>query len=375
MANPRTYGALVTFLSRDILLFSLQDTFALQVCKLTTAGIEAAPILQTLCSLKLPGILSFQQVADLRLSQPSPLSGNHHPASPQRSRSRFPFRSDPEDDIIAFDVLFCDDQGRRVIFVARRRAILSLAIATLRATSMQPATRAWEEWGPRMMHWMDLGPLHDLISLAGSRFVKYSHLRDHFMLGLRDFNSYRVHARSAHDKTVTAAAGGGVAHQAVLSAEACFEEDVVSELPFVSIRKENVMSHVLLDDEWMAEILVRGLFFFRAFLPACDSMRAHNLCPAATDSGIKLRNRRSFSSVQSLHLRSCALDRLLLQIQVSCGLSFADELQLMCRGNRGPTIMEVSRCNILNDPTMPDANPWHRSGNPKYEPTRYICYS
>ena len=266
MANPGTYGALVTFLSRDILLFALRDTFALQVCKLTTAGIEAAPILQTLCSLKLPGILSFQQVADLRLSQPSPLSGNHHPASPRRPRSRFPFRSDPEDDILAFDVLFRDDQGRRIIFVVRRRAILSLAIATPRATSMHPATRAWEEWGPRMTHWMDLDPLNDSISLAGSRcvLVKYSHLRDHFVLDLRDFNSYRVHARSAHDKTVTAAAGGVVAHQAVLSAEACFEEDVVSELPFVSIRKENVGSRVLLDDEWMAEILVRGLFLSRS---------------------------------------------------------------------------------------------------------------
>jgi hypothetical protein len=270
MAKPGTYGALVTFLSRDILLFALRDTFALQVCKLTTPGIEAAPILQTICSLKLPSLLSFQQIADLRLSQPSPLSGNHHPASPQRSRSVFPFRSDPEDDILAFDVHFRDDLGRRIIFVARRRALLSLAAAIPQATGMQPATRAWEDWGPRMTHWMELDPLNDSISLAGSRcvLVKYSHLRDHFVLDLRDFNSHRVRARSAHDKTVTA----------VLSAEACFEEDVVSELPFVSIRKENVGSRVLLDDEWMAEILVRGLFFSRALLPASDPVRAHNLC-------------------------------------------------------------------------------------------------
>jgi hypothetical protein len=280
MAKPGTYGALVTFLSRDILLFALRDTFALQVCKLTTAGIEAAPILQTICSLKLPGLLSGQQIADLRLSQPSPLSGNHPPASPQRSRSVFPFRSDPEDDILAFDVHFRDDQGRRIIFVARRRTILSLAVATPQATSMQFATRAWEDWGPRMTHWMELDPLNDSISLAGSRcvLVKYSHLRDHFVLDLRDFNSYRVRARSAYDKTVTAGAGSVRAHQAVLSAEACFEEDVVSELPFVSIRKENVGSRVWLDDEWMAEILVRRLFFFRVILSATDLVRAHNFC-------------------------------------------------------------------------------------------------
>lgn len=145
------YGALVTFLSHDILLFGLKDTFALQVCKLTRAGSEAAPILQTLCSLKLPGLLSSQQIADLRLSQPSPLSRNHRPSSSQQSQSVFPFRSDPEDDIIAFDVYFRDDHGRRIIFVAHRRALHSLAVAS-QGASIPPATRAWEDWGPRTTH-------------------------------------------------------------------------------------------------------------------------------------------------------------------------------------------------------------------------------
>ena len=260
MMNRGTYGALATFLSHDILLFALRDTFALQVCKLTTTGIESAPILQTLLSLQLPSLLSGQQIADLRLAQPSPLSGNHHTASPQQSLSVFPFRSDPADDILAFDVYFRDDRGRRVIFVARRCALLSLAIAP-QGASMQPSTRMWEDWGPRTTHWMELDPLNDSISLAGSRcvLVKYSHLRDHFVLDLRDFNPYRVRARSSRNKTATVAAVGVAAHQAVLAAEACFEQDVVSELPFVSIRKENVGSCVLLDDEWMAEILVRQL--------------------------------------------------------------------------------------------------------------------
>jgi hypothetical protein len=261
-------------------VFALRDTFALQICKLTTASIEATPFLQTFCELKLPSLLGGQQIADLRLSQPSPLSGNHHPTSPLRSLSAFPFRSNPEDDILAFDIYFRHDQGRRIIFVARRRALLSLAAAAPQATSMQPATKAWEDWGPRTTHWMELDPLNDSISLAGSRcvLVKYSHLRDHFALDLRDFNPYRVRARSAHDKTVTAAACGGFSNYAVLSAEACFEENVVSELPFVSIRKENVGSRVLLDDVWMAEILVRKLFFFRLFLFASDLVRDHNFC-------------------------------------------------------------------------------------------------
>jgi hypothetical protein len=115
---------------------------------------------------------------------------------------------------------------------------------------------------------MELDPVKDSMSVTGSRcvLVKYSHLRKYFVLELRDFNPYRVRARRARSgsssnnssKAVTTA---GMTAPAVLSAEACFEEDIVSELPFVSIRKENVGSRVFMGDEWMAEILVRSMPF------------------------------------------------------------------------------------------------------------------
>jgi hypothetical protein len=268
MAEPGTYGTLVAFLSSDCLVFALRDTFALQVCKLTIVDNNSTPILQTICSLQLPGLLTGQQIADLRLAQPSPLSGNH-PPSTRHSPSPFPFRSDPEDDILAFEIFFRDDHGRRIIFVARRRALLSLASPTASGASTQTYTRAWEDWGPRMTHWMELDPVNDSMSLAGSRcvLVKYSHLRNHFVLDLRDFNPYRVGVRASRARNSNgngnntnnskAATTGGITTLAVLSAEACFEEDVLSELPFVSIRKENVGSRVFLDNEWMAEITVR----------------------------------------------------------------------------------------------------------------------
>jgi hypothetical protein len=237
----------------------------------------------------------------------------------------FPFRSDPEDDILAFDVYFLEDHRRRIIFIARRRDLLSLATSPQGAiTSMQPAIKAWEDWGPRTTHWMELDPLNDTISLAGSRcvLVKYSHLRSHFVLDLRDFNPHRVRAWTARNRTASttvaattaaaaaaaAAASGrsGVAahaHQAILSAEACFEEDVVSELPFVSIKKENVGSRVLLDDEWMAEILVRRPFFCFC-LTVCLIPRAYlltTLCAATRrNSGIRMPKHRSSSSVPFL---------------------------------------------------------------------------
>lgn len=106
--------------------------------------------------------------------------------------------------------------------------------------------------------------MNDSMSLAGSRcvLVKYSHLRNHFVLDLRDFNPYRVsRARNSNNSNSNskAAMTASITTLASLSAWACFEEDVVSELPFVSIRKENVGSRVFLDDEWMAEILVRSV--------------------------------------------------------------------------------------------------------------------
>ena len=298
MAEPGTYGTLVTFLSGDILVFALRDVFALQVCKLTRAGNNSTPILQTICSLQLPGLLSGQQIADLRLAQPSPLSGNHR-HSAQHSLSSFPFRSDPEDDILAFEIFFRDDHGRRIIFVARRRTLLLLASPTGSGASTPPYTRSWEDWGSRTTHWMELDPMNDSMSLAGSRcvLVKYSHLRNHFVLDLRDFNPYRIRARRERNNNNSnnnkAAATAGITTLAVLSAEACFEEDVVSELPFVSIRKENVGSRVFLDDEWMAEILVRSV------LPAFGKSGAPCLhVPVfVTDSGIESSKHRSSSSV------------------------------------------------------------------------------
>ena len=133
---------------------------------------------------------------------------------------------------------------------------------------MSPYTKAWEDWGPRTTHWMELDPVKDSMNLAGSRcvLVKYSHLRKYFVLELRDFNPYRVHARRSRSRSNNnsskAVTNAGITSHAVLSAEACFEEDIVSELPFVSIRKENVGSRVFMGDEWMAEILVRMPFLF-----------------------------------------------------------------------------------------------------------------
>ena len=249
-ARLGTYGAVVAFLSRDTLAFALRDTFELELCKLTSPVTDATPTLQTVSLLKLPSLLSGQQIEqqidDIRSSQLAPLSGTH-PVSRRSSHAAFPFRSNPEDDILAFDVLFRNSQGRRIVFVARRRTLLALATEP-RASS---GTRVWEDWGPRATHWMELDPLNDSLSLAGSRcvLVKYSHLRNHFVLDLRDFNPHRVRAL------------GAVPVATVLSAEACFEEDVVCELPFVSLKKENVGRRVWLDDEWMARIVVRTRSF------------------------------------------------------------------------------------------------------------------
>lgn len=142
--------------------------------------------------------------------------------------------------------------------------------------------------------------MNDSMSLAGSRcvLVKYSHLRNHFVLDLRDFNPHRVsvrarRARNNSNNNSKAAATAGITTLAVLSAEACFEEDVLSELPFVSIRKENVGSRVFLDVEWMAEILVRSV------LPAFGKSVASCLhIPVfITNSGTWNSTRRSSSSV------------------------------------------------------------------------------
>jgi len=96
---------------------------------------------------------------------------------------------------------------------------------------------------------------------------------------------------------------GTTIHQAVLSAEPCFEEDVVSELPFVSIRKENVGSRVFLDDEWIAEILVRRLLFV-LFFPRV-TVWTYNLCDRQWDQDTQAQviQFRTFTSPAELSLQ------------------------------------------------------------------------
>ena len=79
----------------------------------------------------------------------------------------------------------------------------------------------------------------------------------------------------------------------------------MSELPFVSIRRENVGSRVLLDDEWMAEILVRRLLFALFFL----RVTPWGLTTSATGSGTKTLKRKSFSFVALCLLWSYFLNR------------------------------------------------------------------
>ena len=166
---------------------------------------------------------------------------------------------------------------------------------------------------------MELDPAKDSISITGSRcvLVKYSHLRKYFVLELRDFNPYRVRARRARSGSKTAT-NAGIATHAVLSAEACFEEDVVSELPFVSIRKENVGSRVFMGDEWMAEILVRMPFFV---LTAFGKLV---VVLTITDSWIEMSKHRSSISVLLLLPRKYALDRMAcaLAAQLLSSLAF-----------------------------------------------------
>lgn len=236
-ARLGTYSTVIAFLSRDTIAFAVHETFELELCKLTLPAADAGPTLQTVSLLKLPSLLQGRYVDDIQMCQPAPL-GAHSRRSPHAA---FPFRSNPEDDILAFEILFYPYSVRRIIFVARRRTLLALAAEP----QAWAGARAWEDWGPRATHWMELDPLNDSLSLAGSRcvLVKYSHLRNHYVLDVRDFNPHRVRAlRAASAPTV-------------LSAEACFEDDVVCELPFVSLRKENVGRRVLLDDEWLAEIV------------------------------------------------------------------------------------------------------------------------
>jgi hypothetical protein len=259
-ARLGTYSTVIAFLSRDTIAFAVHETFELELCKLTLPAADAGPTLQTVSLLKLPSLLQGRYVDDIQMCQPAPL-GAHSRRSPHAA---FPFRSNPEDDILAFEILFYPYSVRRIIFVARRRTLLALAAEP----QAWAGARAWEDWGPRATHWMELDPLNDSLSLAGSRcvLVKYSHLRNHYVLDVRDFNPHRVHAlRAASAPTV-------------LSAEACFEDDVVCELPFVSLRKENVGRRVLLDDEWLAEIVVST----RNVIPPCVLSKYHHCLASGT---------------------------------------------------------------------------------------------
>jgi hypothetical protein len=220
-----------------------------------------------------------------------------------RPPRRVPFHNSTEDGLVAVVMNIGDYPDLRLgatpfTIVTHLRTLVELATRTSPGVTFIP----WENWGPRVTACFGHPILSSFHAFMGDRLAVISDGR----LFLLDFNSSRIRDTirrtcnsSGHSVYTTA-----VKHRSVIPRGALFREDVVGELPYISIVKpasldwRNLVNYeeVLAGISWN----VRGRLFpfsvvFRALTIANDTEQ-EGLCPGVhnrmnvhnTESGLPL---------------------------------------------------------------------------------------
>ena len=223
-------------LSRDTIALVETDSATLELCRIVAESDNGAQSLVTLVRLGLPpltpeaSVLSFQCIREgwpAYSDAPSLVIEGRPPRG-------VPFRNSTEEGLVAviMDISHYSWPRygpRSLMIVTHLRALVALATRTSPGVTFIP----WENWGPRVTACFD-DPVHwHRYALMGERLTIITNEG----LSLLDFNSPRIRDTirrsgnsSGHSVHVTT-----VEHRSVIPGGSVFREDVVGQLPYISV--------------------------------------------------------------------------------------------------------------------------------------------
>ena len=273
-------------LSRDTIALVETDSATLELCKIVEESDGGAPSLITLVRLGLPPLTPGTYLTTSHFFQESVPTYSEAPSLVIEGRPprRVPFRNSTEEGLVAvkmnIDSWSLKFGTRCLTIVTHLRALVALATRTSPGVTFIP----WENWGPRVTACFD-GDLIDSLALMGERLTTITDEG----LSLLDFNLLRIRDTigrsgnsSGHSVHVTT-----VKHRSVVPRADVFREEVVGQLPYISVVRPISLSFNLANyEEGLAGISrkVRGrlsplLCSFQALIIGIITEHDEYFCP------------------------------------------------------------------------------------------------
>lgn len=276
-------------LSYDTIVFVETGSAALELCRIVEEPDTRIPSLSTVARLGLPTLASG---ASIRYSYCCGEIVPTYSDAPSlviegRPPRRLPFHSSPNEGLVVIVInIQTDDMMSLVTFVTHLRTLVALATITPPEVTFIP----WENWGPRVTASVKSPFDFDSDALTGERCATISRGR----LSVCDFNSTRIQNTIQRTQADNSSGRHGrvnvttVEHRSIIHRGRFFREDVVSELPYISVNVPAPLGwkKVINHEEGLAGFLsnfVGDFFFllegFQALMIAKDT-RQELLCPS-----------------------------------------------------------------------------------------------
>ena len=207
---------------------------ALEICRIVDGPDGGTPSLCTIVQLGLPPLASETRLLDyshcMRESVPA-YSGVPSLVIEDRPPRRPPFHESPDEGVVVFIIAVKINTIGTSIFtiVTHLRSLMALATSAPPEVTFIP----WENWGPPVTACFDLHVRPKVDVLIGDRLATL----ERGTLSIFDFNSTRIKdaIKTTGDSTGRSIDMTPVKHRSVLLKGRLFKEDVVGELPYISV--------------------------------------------------------------------------------------------------------------------------------------------
>lgn len=244
----------------------LKRGWALELCEITEK--KGVPRICMRRMLMLPAVQPDTHIILEKFDETSSVTGR---PSALRCPPAPPFRDPPSDSVLAFYVGASSRSGekQKLLFSVFTSTLRSFTMTIKRTTrfrwrkrDIRPFIVPWNEWGPELTRWIDVGDIPMVRALSGARCVISE--RSTGRVRMLDFNPERLHWIDNWIKRKAGETEGrdwrmGTSPTTILAGEV-FKYGIVSKLPYYEVRKTGVGVEAdftfLIDDKWFVLIRV-----------------------------------------------------------------------------------------------------------------------